>query len=119
MSNFDRLSKKQQANKQRVWELERMLDENLIDIADIITIPTLRKLTERRVMKRELDEIENQVPEAVQDNWDDAYPDGLSADQALRRRLDNREIEGSEEYREKLARDFLKSVFEQLGFSVR
>ena len=119
MSSFDRLSKKQQANKQRVWELERMLDENIIEISDIIAIPTVRKLNEQRAMKRELDEIENQVPESVQGTWDDVYPDGLSADQALRRRLDNREIVGSEEYREKLARDFLKSVFEQLGFSVR
>ena len=119
MHNFDRLSKKQQANKQRVWELEQMLDENLIDIADIITIPTLRKLTERRAMKRELDDLNNNVPDSVQDNWDDAYPDGLSAEQALRQQLDNREIVGSEEYREKLARDFLKAVFEQLGFSVR
>jgi hypothetical protein len=119
MSNFDRLSKKQQANKQRVWELERMLDKNIIEISDIVMESVLSKAMEREDMQRELDEIENQVPESVQGTWDDVYPDGLSAEQALRRQLDNREIEGTKEYREKQAREFLKVVFEQLGFSVR
>jgi len=68
---FERLSKKQQANKLRAWELERLLRENLEDIADRIQKEVSVLLDERQDMEKELDQIENQVPESVQDTWDD------------------------------------------------
>ena len=72
--NFQRLSKKQQANKLRAWELMRLLDQNLEDIADRIQKEVSVLLDERRDIGKELDQIEDQVPESVQDTWDAADP---------------------------------------------
>tara|TARA_Y100000310_G_scaffold125142_1_gene123965 strand:+ start:186 stop:485 length:300 start_codon:yes stop_codon:yes gene_type:complete len=60
------LSGKQQKNIEAKWKLDEELDKTLIWIAD-----TIREMVKYRAeLKRGVYELEDQVPDSVQDAWD-------------------------------------------------
>ena len=60
------LSNKQQKNIEAMWELEDDRDKNLVLMADAIR----EMIQHRRELNRKIEALEDQVPESVQDVWD-------------------------------------------------
>ena len=61
-----KLSAKQQKNLERKWELEAQEFKIMVAMANAI-----RGLVEqKKVLRAEIDALEDQVPESVQDAWD-------------------------------------------------
>jgi hypothetical protein len=66
-----KLSGKQQANIERMWELDARKTQ--IDIEMAAALSDL--LAERARVQVKLDAIDEQIPESVQDTWDKEYSD--------------------------------------------